>query len=120
MSVGPPVRGLCLALPDAESAASGDRHAAFSDRNRNFADVLVDHHGGGRVAATVKRPPGENASLVAGNPVRWFLPAHLGPRGWVGLDLEAAPVDWVQVVSLVTDSSRLVAPRALARRLDGP
>ena len=112
---------LCLALPEAESAPAGDRHTAFSVRKRIFAYYLVDHHGDGRVALNCKAPPGENTALIADDPVRWFLPAYLGPRGWVGLDLEAGgPVDWDAVGELVTGSYRLVAPKALVRRLDAP
>ena len=112
------VTGLCLALPEAESAPSGDRHTAFSVRRRIFAYYLVDHHRDGRVAVTCKVPPAENVSLIADDPVKWFLPAYLGPRGWVGLDLDAGPVDWDEVKRLVTESYRLVAPKTLARRLD--
>ena len=115
------VTALCLALPEAESAAAGDRHTAFSVRKRIFAYYLVDHHGDGRVALNCKVPPGENEALIADDPGRWFLPAYLGPRGWVGLDLEAGgPVDWDAVGELVTGSYRLVAPKTLVRRLDAP
>ncbi len=112
------VTALCLALPEAESVPAGDRHTAFSVRKRIFAYHLVDHHGDGRVALNCKVAPGENTALIADDPVRWFMPAYLGPRGWVGLDLEAAPVDWDAVRSLLIESYRLVAPKALVRRLD--
>lgn len=111
---------LCLALPEAESAPAGDRHTAFSVRKRIFAYYLVDHHGDGRVALNCKVAAGENEAMIADDPVRWFMPAYLGARGWVGLDLDAAPVDWDAVRSLLTESYRLVAPKTLVRRLDAP
>lgn len=49
---------------------------------------------------------------------RFFSPAYLGPYGWLGLDLTAASVDWVEVNELVDASYRLVAPPRLVRRLD--
>jgi len=114
------VRELCLALPEAEAAPAGDRHTAFTVRKRIFAYHLVDHHGDGRVALCAKVPAGENTTLIDQDPARWFMPAYVGPRGWVGLDLEATPLDWDEVHDLVTGSYRLVAPKTLARRLDSP
>jgi hypothetical protein len=109
-----------LALPEAQRTALTDRHTAFTVRKRIFAYHLVDHHGDGRVALCCKVPTGENAALVDDDPVRWFLPPYIGPRGWVGLDLDAAALDWDEIGALVTGSYRLVAPKILVRRLDEP
>lgn len=49
---------------------------------------------------------------------RFFFPMYLGPFGWLGLDFEAAPVDWDEVGELVDASFRLQAPKRLIRRLD--
>lgn len=115
------IRGVCIALPEAEAAPAGDRHTAFTVRQRIFAYHLVDHHGDGRVALYCKVPTGENKSLIAEDPDRWFMPAHIGPRGWAGLELDLAePIDWDEVRSLVCGSYRLVAPKTLAHRLDAP
>jgi len=109
---------LCLGLPEAHAKPAGERHAAFSVRKRVFAYHLVDHHGDGRVALNYKVPTGENLALIEANPARWFMPSYLGPRGWVGLDLDAAPLDWDEVGDLLTGSYRLVAPSTLVRLLD--
>ena len=103
---------ICLALP--EVVSDGDRHTRFSVRGRTFAYHLVDHHGDGRVALCCKVPADENALLVKADPQRFFLPPYIGPKGWVGLDLDAGEVDWEEIRSLVTESYRLVAPRSLA------
>lgn len=50
---------------------------------------------------------------------RFFYPAYLGPSGWLGLDFEAAPVDWDEVGELIDASFRLTASQKLIRRLDG-
>ena len=50
---------------------------------------------------------------------RFFLPAYLGPSGWLGLDFDRADVDWEEVRELVDASFRLVAPRRLVKQLDG-
>ena len=50
---------------------------------------------------------------------RFFIPAYLGPYGWLGLDFDAAEVDWQEVAELIDASFRLQAPPRLIRRLDG-
>ncbi len=49
---------------------------------------------------------------------RFFVPAYLGPFGWLGLDLTAAAVDWIEVGELVDASFRMVAPRKSVRKLE--
>ena len=48
--------------------------------------------------------------LVALDPTRFYLPAYIGPRGWIGLRLDVGKVDWEEVADFVGDSYRLVAP----------
>jgi hypothetical protein len=106
---------ICLALP--ETAASGDRHTAFLVRGKTFAYHLVDHHGDGRFALCFKATAGENVRLASADPVRFFIPPYIGPRGWLGLDLDAAGVDWNEIEAFVRESFRLVAPKRLAALL---
>lgn len=50
---------------------------------------------------------------------RFFVPAYLGPSGWLGLDLAATKkVDWAEVTELIDASYRLVAPKKLIGRLN--
>jgi predicted DNA-binding protein (MmcQ/YjbR family) len=49
---------------------------------------------------------------------RFFLPAYMGPYGWLGLDFTAAEVDWDEVAELVDASFRLIASRKLIKLLD--
>jgi predicted DNA-binding protein (MmcQ/YjbR family) len=107
---------ICLALPEAARQDHGS-HSAFLVRKKNFAYYLDNHHGDGIVAVTCKAPPGENAELAALDPARFYLPAYIGPRGWVALRLDTGEVDWDEVAELVADSYRLTAPRRLAARL---
>jgi predicted DNA-binding protein (MmcQ/YjbR family) len=58
---------------------------------------------------------------VSAEPERFYKPAYLGPRGWVGLRLDRGDVDWTEVVDLVTESYLLTAPKRLASRVgEGP
>jgi predicted DNA-binding protein (MmcQ/YjbR family) len=107
---------ICLALPEASRQDHGS-HAAFLVRKKTFAYYLDNHHGDGIVAVTCKAPPGENAELAAFDPGRFYVPAYIGPRGWVALRLDTGEVDWDEVAELVADSYRMIAPKRLAAQL---
>lgn len=52
---------------------------------------------------------------------RVYVPAYLGPSGWIGLDLgeSVETVDWDEVTELLDASFRLTAPRRLVNELTG-
>jgi predicted DNA-binding protein (MmcQ/YjbR family) len=107
---------LCTSLPEVE--ANGDQHVGFTVRRKRFAWFLDDHHGDGRLALNCKGPPGESARLAEEHPDRFFIPAYLGSRGWIGLWLDTGRVDWDEVERLVVDAYRLTAPKSLRSRLE--
>src|SRR5258707_15254102 len=107
------VTKLCLALPEAERRDTGD-HATFLVRKKVFAYYLNDHHGDGKVALCARLALGENADRVASDPASFYLPAYIGPRGWVALRLDVGAVDWDEAAELLHESYRLVAPQRLA------
>jgi len=110
------LRALCAALPEASERPGGEggRHVAHTVRGRTFGCFTPDHHGDGRLALSCKAPAGEQAALVAADPRRFFVPPYLGHRGWVGLWLDAAPIDWAEVRELQVESYYLTAPKRLA------
>lgn len=105
--------GICLALPEAVREVKGD-HASFSVRKKVFAYYLSNHHGDGIVSVCGRVLPGDNAALVGSDPARFYLPAYIGPRGWVGVRLDTGEVDWEEVSELVTGSYLQAAPPRLA------
>ncbi|HWE53436.1 MAG TPA: MmcQ/YjbR family DNA-binding protein [Bryobacteraceae bacterium] len=105
---------ICLALPEAIRENQGS-HASFLVRKRTFAYFLNNHHGDGIVSVACKALPGENTSLAAAQPARFYLPAYIGPRGWIALRLDTGKIDWEEVGELVKGSYRLVAPRKKKR-----
>ena len=111
---------ICLALPEATRSSATGQHTAFAVRARTFAYHLVNHHGDGRVALCCKVQRGENAAMVDVDPARFFIPPYIGPRGWVGLDLDAAPIDWREIEELVVNSYLLVAPKRLGAGIARP
>jgi len=112
------VAEICLSLPEAVREDMGD-HAGFSVRKKMFAYFLNNHHGDGIVSVCTRAFPGENKKLVeaqAGTKTagKFYLPAYIGPRGWVGLRLDRGKVDWGEVRDLITASYLQAAPKKLA------
>jgi predicted DNA-binding protein (MmcQ/YjbR family) len=86
-------------------------------RGKVFAYFLDDHHGDGIVSVCVKSELGENVDRARLDPERCYLPAYIGPRGWLGFRLDRRPVDWREVRELVEHSYRLTAPKSVLARL---
>src|ERR1700730_11173852 len=104
---------LALALPETTRVLKNS-HAVFLVRKKIFAYFLNDHHGDGIVALTCKVFPRENAALANAQPKRYYLPAYIGPRGWVALRLDLPKVDWSEVRDLLLTGYHLTAPKKLA------
>ena len=104
---------ICLALPDATREVMGD-HAGFRVRKKTFAYFLNDHHGDGIVSVCAKVLPGDNTALISAQPARFYLPAYIGPRGWVALRLDRGAIDWTEVSELVKTSYQLITTKHLA------
>jgi phosphoribosylglycinamide formyltransferase-1 len=111
------VSALCLALPEAARTDMGD-HAAFAVRGRKFAYFLNDHHGDGIVSVCTRAFPGENTRLIEAHPRKFYSPAYIGPRGWVGLRLDRGTVDWNEVRDLLIASYLQVAPKKLSEQVE--
>jgi hypothetical protein len=101
------LEAICLALPDAEGEREG-RHAAFRAKKKVFAYFLDNHHGDGIIGACVKGEKRANAKLLRDEPERFFSPAYIGPRGYLGVRLDLKRVDWKDVSRRVEASYRLV------------
>lgn len=112
------VSKIALALPETSRETHGS-HASFLVRRKIFAYYLDNHHGDGIVGIACKVLPHDNTALIAANPERFYMPAYVGPRGWVGLRLDVDAVDWEEVGELLAGSYRLLAPKTLAARVAG-
>ena len=86
-------------------------HATFRVKKKPFLYFLDNHHGDGKVAACVKVAAGQNSRLVEGRPDVYFMPAYIGPRGWVGILLDRKRVDWKDVAARVQASHAATAPK---------
>ena len=110
---------ICLALPEAERRDCGG-YAGFLVRKRTFAYFLNDHRGDGIVSVACKALPGDNTALAAAQPARFYLPAYIGPRGWIALRLDTGKADWDEVAELVRGSYRLISPTGLVKLAGRP
>ena len=103
---------LCLALPEAVREREGS-HASFVVGKKTFVYFLDNHHGDGAIVACTRGDRAENAKLVKKDPKRYVAPAYIGPRGWLGIRLDAGRVDWKEIAARVAASYRTVAPKRL-------
>lgn len=115
------VRRIALAFPDAAEKVSHGRPAFFTTKVfAYFGGSVRDdgqwiQHG---QSIMVKADPHERQALLV-QPC-CYLPAYLGPSGWVGLDLDDQ-TDWTEVAELIDASYRATAgPRRVARLDGGP
>jgi phosphoribosylglycinamide formyltransferase-1 len=105
-------------LPEAEATTRTGQHYALEVRGKKFCYYTVDHHGDGRVAITYKAPRGTlEATLASGDP-RYFRPPYMAQHGWVGLDLDAEPLDWGAITDALTTAYQMTAPKTLVARLE--
>jgi predicted DNA-binding protein (MmcQ/YjbR family) len=107
---------ICLGFPLAERESMGP-HAGFKVKKKTFAYFLNDHHGDGIVGVWCKVLPGDNAALIKADPKRFYMPAYVGPKGWVGLRLDGKRIDWAEVEELARGSYQLVAGKMLAAQV---
>ncbi len=119
------IRDLALALPGADEKVSHGRPAFFTKK------IFAYYGGSERIdgdwvqhpwAVIVMVDPEERPAVEQDD--RVFVPAYLGPYGWLGIDLvpDGSPghdtVDWNEVAELLDASFRLTAPTRCVRELD--
>jgi hypothetical protein len=111
------LREMCLALPEVSERLSHGSPTWFVRGTRTVATYADNHHGDGRLAIWCPAPPGVQQALVTEEPHRFFVPAYVGHRGWLGVRLDR-DLDWDEVAGIVEDAYRLVAPKKLVAQLD--
>ena len=108
-------RAIFLGLPEAtEQEAWGA--PTFRVRKRLFAMIVDGHHAEGRTAVWLPAPVGAQRYLVDTEPERFFVPPYVGPRGWIGVCLDAC--DDAELRSLAVQAYCMVAPKKLQARVE--
>ena len=67
----------------------------------------------------LKADPIERAALLEqGDP--FYVPAYVGHKGWIGVQLDGDGVDWEEIAELIATSYCLIAPKRLAEQVTTP
>lgn len=110
------VRQLCLSLAETrEKEAWGS--PTFRVKGRMFVMYMDDHHGDGRLALWCNAEAEARDVLVKADPNRFFVPAYMGHRGWLGVRLDKR-LGWKRVVELVEGAYMRAAPQQLRDAMD--
>ena len=48
----------------------------------------INHHGDGHLALWLRSPPGAQSLYVDAEPEYFYVPPYVGPKGWLGVDLD--------------------------------
>jgi hypothetical protein len=105
---------ICRKLSEVTYEEVGDGHIAFKIRKKIFAYYQFDHHGDGMIAFIGKSTLNEQRRLIREDSESFFVPAYVGPRGWIGIRLDLDEVDWETVNELARQAYQMTAPRKLA------
>jgi hypothetical protein len=109
------VREVCLWLPQTEEVIAHGQ-PDFRVNGKTFATYVVNHHGDGRIALWLNAPDGAQQWHVKQDPKHFFVPPYVGPRGWLGVNLDKG-IAWQTVAKLVREAYEKVAPAALAKSI---
>lgn len=109
------VREVCLWLPGSEEAGAHGM-ADFRVAGKTFATYAINLHGDGRVALWLSAPAGAQQHYVKSEPRHFFVPPYVGPRGWLGVNLDRG-IAWSTVARLVREAYEKVAPARFLREL---
>jgi predicted DNA-binding protein (MmcQ/YjbR family) len=110
------VREILVSFPDTEEFVSHG-FPTFRVRGRIFATYTINHHGDGRVALNLIAPSGAQAAFVKVQPKAYFVPPYVGPRGWLGVELDKG-LRWETVREHVRDAYEMVAPAELVNAIE--
>ena len=112
------VRRICSEFPESDEKVSHGRPAFFTKKVFAYygGSLKIDgewiQHGR---SILVQPDPADRPALLEDD--RTFVPAYLGPSGWIGVDLGDG-TDWTEVRELLDASYRLTAPKRAIAELD--
>ncbi|XOV82512.1 MAG: MmcQ/YjbR family DNA-binding protein [bacterium] len=109
------VNELCLWFPETQCVVS---HGSpdFRVAGKTFATYVINHHGDGHLALWLKMPAGAQSLYVDAEPEYFYIPAYVGPKGWLGVDLDKG-LSWERIAQLVRQAYVGVAPKSLTAKM---
>jgi len=114
------VRELSAALPGSAEKVSHGRPAFHTKKVFAYygGSLKVDGDWVQHPYSLVVLPdPGDRQALLEDG--RVYVPAYLGPSGWIAIDLDT-DTDWTEIAELLDASYRLTAPKRNIDELDAP
>ncbi len=112
------VRRVCLAFPEVEERPSHGTPTFFVRGKKAFVYAWGGgHHGDGFPHLWAAAPAGAQEELVEREPDRFFRPAYVGHRGWVGVRLDR-DLDGTELAEICREAYRTIAPATLIKQLD--
>jgi hypothetical protein len=102
------VRRICGALPQTEEKLSHGEPTFFVGK-KVYVMFANNHHNDGHIAVWIPVAAGLQATLLATEPRKFFMPPYVGVRGWVGIELDA--IDDEELGAYILEAWRLIAPK---------
>ena len=113
------VRGLAAAFPASAEKVSHGRPAFYTKKVFAYygGSLKVDGDWVQHPHSLVVLPdPDDRRALLEEE--RAYVPAYLGPSGWIGVDVDRSDTDWAEVDELLDASYRMTAPSRCVAELD--
>lgn len=104
------VRALCLSLPNTAEKIARGHQPVITVGGKNFC---IFWRADARPNVCFTAAPGVQDLLVRRDSERYFVPAYMGVRGWIGVRLDGK-VDWPALEQIARDAHEFSAPRPKA------
>jgi hypothetical protein len=95
-----------------------NQHLKISIGKKTLAYYQFDHHGDGMISLACKSHPSEQRRMIRTDTETFFVPDYLGAKGWLGIRLDLAEVDWDAVTESLRRAYQDLAPKKLAALVD--
>ncbi len=102
------VRRVCVTLPGTTEKLSHGEPTFFVAK-KVYAMFSNNHHNDGHIAVMVPVPPGHQPMLLESSPEKFYFPAYVGVRGWVGIEL--ARIDDEELAFHLCEAWRIIAAK---------
>jgi hypothetical protein len=112
------IRRLAASLPNTDEKVSHGRPAFFTKKVFAYygGSLKVDGEWVRHPQSVIVQPDeGDRRALLEDD--RVYVPAYLGPAGWIGIDLDEA-TDWSEIIELLDASYRSTASARDVAELD--
>lgn len=108
---------ICESFPEV-TVEPINEHLKISIRKKTLAYYQFDHHGDGMISLACKSNPSDQRRMIRTDTETFFMPDYLGARGWLGIRLDLAEVDWDVVTESLRRAYQDLAPKRLAALVD--